>query len=166
MEKVLLSGILEQSLGNGKGLRKVIFSQICYHNCKGCFNPHTHSKEDGTWFSIQDIIEKINNDPIIEGVTFSGGDPFEQAEAFAVIAKSIRKDLNIWCYTGYTLEYILEHQEERLGWKELIESIDVLVDGKFEEDHYDPNLRYRGSSNQRLLDVKKSIEQNQAVLLV
>ena len=100
------------------------------------------------------IIERINNDYMIDGVTFSGGDPFEQAEAFAEIAKNINPELNIWCYTGYTLQEIIDKANEKPEWVDLLTHIDVLVDGKFEEDKKDRNLKFKGSSNQNIIQLR------------
>lgn len=151
--KVRLAGIVETSINNGEGIRKVIFAQGCKHHCKGCFNPDTHDFNGGYECDTEKIIERINNDYMIDGITFSGGDPFEQAEAFAHIAKNINKELTIWCYTGYTLQQIIDNID-RPGWKELITNIDVLVDGKFEEDKKDRNLKYKGSSNQNIIELR------------
>lgn len=151
--KVRLAGIIETSINNGEGIRKVIFAQGCKHHCKGCFNPDTHDFNGGYECDTEKIIERINSDYMIDGVTFSGGDPFEQAESFAHIAKNINKELTIWCYTGYTLQQIIDNID-RPGWKELITNIDVLVDGKFEEDKKDRNLKYKGSSNQNIIELR------------
>lgn len=151
--KVRLAGVIETSINNGEGIRKVIFAQGCKHHCKGCFNPNTHDFNGGYECDTEKIIKRINSDYMIDGVTFSGGDPFEQAEAFAHIAKNINKDLTIWCYTGYTLQQIIDNID-RPGWKELITNIDVLVDGKFEEDKKDRNLKYKGSSNQNIIELR------------
>lgn len=169
-KKVLLSGILHESLVNGPGIRRVLFAQICKHNCKNCFNPDTHSENGGEWKDIEEIVEDIINNPILSGVTFSGGDPWEQADKFAYIAKRLkegrRKDsFNIWCYTGYTYEYILKNKDKRKGWDQLLSSIDVLVDGKFEDDKKDTTLRFRGSSNQRIIDIKESLRTGEIVVL-
>jgi len=165
-KKIRLAAILKESLVNGPGLRRVLFSQGCPHNCKGCFSPHTHSYTDGVLINMDDIIEDIRKNPLLKGVTFSGGEPFEQADKFAYIAKEVKKmGLNIWCYTGYTFEYILENQHKRKGWSELLKYIDVLVDGKFEEDKKEEGLKFRGSSNQRIIDVRESIESLEVVAL-
>ncbi len=162
MEKeklVRLSGVLHESLVNGPGIRRVLFSQGCIHNCKNCFNPDTHPFEGGKLVDMDKLIIDIVNNPLLTGVTFSGGDPLEQADKFAYMAKKIKATgLNIWCYTGYTFEYILEHQSERNGWSDLINSIDVLVDGKYEDDKKDDYIKYRGSSNQRIIDVNYSLK--------
>ena len=132
--EIRLAGVIESSINNGDGIRKVIFAQGCKHNCKGCFNPETHDFDGGYLCDTDKLIQRINEDYMIDGITFSGGDPFEQAYAFAEIAKNINKNLTIWCYTGYTYEYLLEHKNEHEGWEELLNNINVLVDGKFEED--------------------------------
>jgi anaerobic ribonucleoside-triphosphate reductase activating protein len=163
-KKIRLAAILPESLVNGKGIRRVLFAQGCPHNCRGCFSPHTHSYTDGTLVDMDEIIDNIEKNPLLRGITFSGGEPWDQAEEFAYIAERVKSfGLNIWCYTGYTLEYILEHKHERRGWTELLHYIDVLVDGKFEEDKKVEGLKFRGSSNQRIIDVKGSLEAMQAV---
>ncbi|MDF2613678.1 MAG: ribonucleoside-triphosphate reductase activating protein [Clostridia bacterium] len=163
-DKILLAGILSESLVNGEGLRFVLFSQICKHNCSGCFNPETHSEAGGEWFDLSEIIKQIKTNPIINGVTFSGGDPFEQADKFAYIAKSIRsKNFTVWCYTGYTYEYIMQNKHIQKGWDDLLNNIDILIDGPFQEEHYNPNLKYRGSSNQRMINVPSSLAQNKMI---
>lgn len=169
-DMVLLAGIAYESLVNGPGIRRVLFAQICKHNCKNCFNPETHSENGGKWMDMDTIINSINENPILSGVTFSGGDPFEQADKFAYIAKQIKlknnnKDFNIWCYTGYTYEYILENKEKKKGWNELLNNINVLVDGKFEESKKSDKLKYKGSSNQRIIDVVNSLKSNTIITL-
>ena len=163
---VRLAGIAYESLVNGPGMRRVFFAQGCKHKCKGCFNPETHSFEDGEIMDMDKLIKDVLDNPILKGVTFSGGDPIEQAHSFAYMAKAFKNsNLNIWCYTGYTFEYILKHKKERNGWQELITNIDVLVDGKFNINKKDENLKYRGSSNQRIIDVKKSLESDMIVIM-
>lgn len=156
--EIRLSGVIESSLNNGSGIRKVIFAQGCKHHCKGCFNKDTWDFDGGYVCETDKLVKSINDDFIIDGVTFSGGDPFEQAEAFADIANKIDKDKNIWCYTGYEWEEILQGCEEgKPGWAELLSKIDVIVVGKFVEDKKDPTLKYKGSSNQRILSVPLSL---------
>ena len=152
--KIKLAGIIENSISNGEGIRKVIFAQGCKHHCKGCFNPSTHDFNGGYECDTDKIVERINNDYMIDGVTFSGGDPFEQAEAFAEIAKKINPELDIWCYTGYTLQELLDKANEKPEWVDLLTNIDVLVDGRFEEDKKDRNLKFKGSSNQNIIQLK------------
>ena len=116
-----LGGICYESLTNGEGLRTVLFSQGCRHNCKGCFNPDTHDFNGGEEFTVQEINETIERvSPLIDGVTFSGGDPFEQAKDFAEIAKFCHSlGLNIWCYTGYTYEHLVEYSDSNNRWSDL-----------------------------------------------
>lgn len=166
MKKVRLSGIAYESLVNGPGLRRVFFAQGCKHNCKGCFNPETHDFEGGEEFDIDSLIEDVKNNPMIKGVTFSGGDPLEQGESFAYMAKRFKEiGLNIWVFTGYKFEYILENLDKISGWRELIENIDILVDGRFEEALKNDNLKFKGSSNQRIIDVKSSLMEKKVNLL-
>ncbi|APM41056.1 anaerobic ribonucleoside-triphosphate reductase activating protein [Clostridium kluyveri] len=162
--KVRLAGIAHESLVNGPGMRRVFFAQGCRHNCKGCFNPSTHCFNGGELKDINILIHDVKINPLIKGVTFSGGDPFEQAEAFAYMAHKIKElDLNIWCYTGYTFEYILDNKDNK-SWQELLKNIDVLVDGKFEEDKKDNRLKFKGSRNQRIVDVKKSLQYGNTII--
>lgn len=165
-KSIRLSGIAFESLVNGPGIRRVLFSQGCKHNCKGCFNPDTHSKNGGKLIDMKEIIDDINNNSLLRGVTFSGGDPWEQADKFSYIAQKTKKSgFDIWCYTGYTYEFILENVEKRCGWKQLLNSIDVLIDGKFEQDKYSPNLKYKGSSNQRIINVQESLKNGKVVTI-
>jgi anaerobic ribonucleoside-triphosphate reductase activating protein len=163
---VRLSGIAYESLVNGPGIRRVLFSQGCSHNCKDCFNPDTHSYNGGKIFNTDEIIDGIKCNPMLRGVTFSGGDPLEQADKFAYIAKNIKENgLNIWSYTGYTFEYIMKHRKNKKGWDELLKNIDVIVDGKFEPELKEDGLKYRGSRNQRIIDVPKSLELGEPVVI-
>lgn len=163
---IRLSGIAYESLVNGPGIRRVFFSQGCKHNCKGCFNPDTHDFNGGENRNMDELIESVLDNPMIKGVTFSGGDPLEQAEKFAYMAKAFKNNnLNIWCYTGYTYEYIREHKDENNGWNELLNNIDVLVDGKFEEENMQEGLKFRGSTNQRIIDIKESLNHGKILTL-
>lgn len=163
---VKLSGIAYESLVNGPGVRRVLFSQGCRHNCKGCFNPDTHCFDGGRAFNADELVTDILKNPMLKGVTFSGGDPLEQADKFAYIAGKLKKKgLSIWSYTGYTFEYIRENAHKYKGWEELLNSIDVLVDGRFEHEKKLDGLRFRGSANQRIIDVKNSLNQGRVVTL-
>lgn len=163
---IRLSGIVYESLVNGPGMRRVFFAQGCKHNCKGCFNPDTHDFNGGEDRDIDELVKDTLDNPILRGVTFSGGDPWEQADKFAYMAKIFKENgLDIWSYTGYTYQYIIENKDKRLGWNELLSSIDVLVDGKFEAEKVQDGLKYRGSTNQRIIDVKKSLSSNEVITL-
>ena len=164
--KIRLAGIAYESLVNGPGMRRVFFSQGCKHDCKGCFNPETHDFYGGEEKDMDELIEDVLDNPMLKGVTFSGGDPFERAEDFAYMAQKFKKsNINIWCYTGYTYEYIIENKLKINGWSDLIENIDVLVDGRFDKSRQDEGLRFRGSSNQRIIDVPASLESGVVISL-
>ena len=167
MEKTIrLSGIAYESLVNGPGMRRVFFAQGCKHNCKGCFNTETHDFCGGEEKYIDELIKDTLDNPILRGVTFSGGDPWEQADKFAYMAKVFKeKELNVWSYTGYTYEYILENKDTRLGWNDLLNSLDVLVDGRFEEEKQQDGLKFRGSTNQRIIDIKESLKFNKVMII-
>lgn len=161
--KVRLSGLIPNSLVNGLGMRRVLFAQGCKHYCKGCFNPETWDFKGGEEKDCDEIINDIINDPIIRGVTFSGGDPFYQADKFAYISKRVKTErpkLNIWCYTGFTFEECLQDEDKI----KILNYIDILVDGKFIQDLADVNYKWAGSTNQRVIDVQKSLQQNKVVL--
>lgn len=163
---IRLAGIAYESLVNGPGMRRVFFAQGCSHNCKNCFNPETHDFNGGEEIDIDELIKDTICNPILRGVTFSGGDPWEQADKFAYMAMAFKeKGLSIWSYTGYTYEYILENKDKKLGWNDLLNNIDVLVDGRFEEEKMQDGLKFRGSSNQRIIDIKESIKLNEIITL-
>ena len=154
------------SIVDGEGIRCVIWTQGCIHNCPGCHNPETHSFKKGYLIDVEEIKKQLENLIGQDGITFSGGDPMEQAEACAEIAKYCKLlELNVWCYTGYTFEELLEKSKVFPNIKTFLDNIDVLVDGKFiiEEKSYD--VVFRGSKNQRLIDVKKSLKENKVITL-
>ena len=144
----------------------VVFAQGCKHNCPGCHNPETHSFDGGTLVTVDSIIEQAKRNPLLDGITFSGGEPFEQAEAFAVLARESKKlHLNVMTYTGYTYEYIIGNSSRHKGWEELLNETDILVDGRFELDKRNLLLKFRGSENQRIIDVKRSKSENRIVIM-
>ena len=167
MEKsIRLSGIAYESLVNGPGMRRVFFAQGCKHNCPGCFNPDTHDFTGGEERNMDELIKDVLDNPILKGVTFSGGDPFEQADKFAYMAREFRNNgLNVWSYTGYKFENIIKQLENNNGWKDLLNNIDVLVDGRFEKDKMQDGLKFRGSLNQRIIDIKESLKTGKIVIL-
>ncbi|WP_294196568.1 anaerobic ribonucleoside-triphosphate reductase activating protein [uncultured Clostridium sp.] len=163
---VRLAGIAYESLVNGPGMRRVFFAQGCKHNCKGCFNPETHNFDGGEIMDMDELIKDVLDNPLLKGVTFSGGDPIEQAHSFSYMANIFKSsNLNIWCYTGYKFEDLLKKMELDKSIKDLLNNIDVLVDGKFEINNKKEGLKFKGSSNQRIIDVKKSLESGEIVVI-
>lgn len=153
--------IIDESIVDGEGLRLVIFAQGCAHHCLGCHNPSSLPFEGGFPSDNEAILEKIRKNPLLDGITFSGGDPFFQVESFASLAKAIREniiafipDFTIMAYTGYTLEELFLDLKHYLP---LLEKIDILVDGPYMASRKTHDLPFMGSSNQRILDVKKSL---------
>lgn len=162
---IRLAGIAENSLVNGKGLRKVFFSQGCSHHCEGCFNQHTWEFAGGRMFDMDELVQKVKDEPFLDGVTFSGGDPFQQADKFAYLAKKLHEaNINIWAYTGYTFEELMKLAQTNPHIKQMINNVDVVVDGRFMKDKMSENLKYCGSSNQRVIDVKSSLNENKIIL--
>ena len=162
---IRLAGIAENSLVNGKGLRKVFFSQGCSHHCEGCFNQHTWEFAGGGMFDMDELVQKVKDEPFLDGVTFSGGDPFQQADKFAYLAKKLHEaNINIWAYTGYTFEELMKLAQTNPHIKQMINNVDVIVDGRFMKDKMSENLKYCGSSNQRVIDVKSSLNENKIIL--
>lgn len=158
-------GIERESITDGPGIRYAIYTQGCPHYCEGCHNPESHAFGGGVLMDSQKILEEIFSNPLLDGVTFSGGEPFMQAEELAYIAGEVRKrGLSVIAYSGYTFEELLSLSEEREGYTELLSHTDVLIDGKFEIAKKSMDLRYRGSSNQLAIDVQKSLEIKKKVL--
>jgi len=165
MADLRIAGIIEESITDGPGIRFVVFAQGCRHNCPGCHNPQTHSFNGGKLMSTDSILEMVKKNPLLDGITLSGGEPFEQAEGFAELSLKAKKlGIHIMTYTGYTYENICKLMDEKPGWKELLENTDILVDGPFELEKRNISLRFRGSENQRIIDVKKSLENNKVTL--
>ena len=161
-----ISGIIKDSIVDGPGLRFVVFTQGCKHACLGCHNPQTHDLNGGYDIGIDELNELLTEQKLIRGVTLSGGEPFLQAEAlipFAKVAKE--RGLNLIAYTGYYFEELITLAQENQYILELLQYIDVLIDGPFELDKKDLTIPFRGSRNQRLVDVKQSLKIGEAILL-
>lgn len=156
--------IQSDSIVDGEGIRSVIWFQGCSHNCPGCHNPETHDFKAGIEVSLKEMKAKIDELEYQSGVTFSGGDPMMQVEALAELAAYVKeKGMNVWVYTGYTFEELMILADKNESYMKALEQIDVLVDGKFVMDLRSFDVQFRGSSNQRILDVKKSLEKKKAV---
>lgn len=166
--EIRIAGIAEESIVDGPGFRFTIFTQGCPHNCKGCHNPETHDFNGGRLDDTDRIFKEIIKDPLLDGVTFSGGDPFCQCVPLADLAKKIKTyrgggRLNIICYTGYTFEQLLVMRYKTEGCADLMDNIDYIVDGPFVFEKRSLELKFRGSSNQRFIDVKKSLKEGRAI---
>lgn len=161
--KLRIAGTVNDSIVDGKGIRFTIFTQGCPHHCKGCHNPETHDFNGGYDIDTAELLEKIKANPLLDGVTFSGGEPFMQAEILAEFAAEIKSlSLDIVTYTGYTFEELYANRDKN-SWGRLLEATDHLIDGKFEIEKKDWTAKFRGSSNQRYLDCQKSLAEGRAV---
>ena len=156
-----LSGIVSDSIVDGPGIRTAIFSQGCPHHCPGCHNPETWEFGAGTQIPVEAVVEIVQSNPLCRGVTFSGGEPFAQAAAFAKLARLLKeKGYEVASYSGYTFEELLKGTEDQ---KNLLASIDILIDGRFLQAQKSLEIAFRGSRNQRILDVPKSLAAGQAI---
>ena len=156
-----LSGIVSDSIVDGPGIRTCIFSQGCPHHCDGCHNPETWDFGCGTDMDEEVLLEIVQSNPLCRGVTFSGGEPFAQAAGFARLAKLLKeKGYEVASYSGYTFEELLEGSPDQ---KSLLETIDILIDGPFLMAQKSLELAFRGSKNQRILDVPKSLAAGRAI---
>lgn len=150
MSKLSILDIIDGTVVDGPGFRLSIYCAGCSHRCRGCHNPQSWEIGNGKEMDVEELLQVVKDSPW--NVTFSGGDPFFQAEGFAQLAQRIKAETSktVWCYTGYTLEALVQENDP---WKmELLRNIDVLVDGPFVQDLRDEQLRFRGSANQRILD--------------
>ncbi len=163
MPEIRLAGVVRESIVDGPGIRFVVFAQGCPHGCDGCHNPKSHDPEGGYSIETEKLLEEIEKNPLLSGVTLSGGEPFLQAGALASLAAAIRaRGLSVVTYTGYTLEELLEGLNKP-GWRDLLLNTDTLVDGRFVLSERDLTLRFRGSKNQRVIDPAASVREGRTV---
>ena len=156
-----LSAIVTDSIVDGPGIRATVFCQGCPHHCAGCHNPETWEFGCGTPMAVETVLTIIQDNPLCRGVTFSGGEPFAQAAGFAQPARRLKeKGYEVASYSGYTFEELLKGSEDQ---KALLASIDILIDGPFLMAERSLEVPFRGSRNQRILDVKKSLAAGKAV---
>ncbi|MDD6190993.1 MAG: anaerobic ribonucleoside-triphosphate reductase activating protein [Firmicutes bacterium] len=166
-----VAGIVNESIVDGPGIRFAVFCQGCPHDCPGCHNPETHDFGGGYDMAVEEILKEFDKDPLLAGITFSGGEPMCQPEAFLTLAKAVKeRHKTITVFTGYRFEELVAFaagwetdiippvrtEEGREALKELLVLTDVLIDGPFEMEKRDISLKYRGSSNQRVIDIKKT----------
>lgn len=161
---IRIAGTVSESIVDGTGFRYTIFVQGCPHGCAGCHNPQTHDFGGGRVTDTDELFNECIQDPLNKGVTFSGGEPFCQAEPLYILGERFKeRGMSLWCYSGWTFEELLKKGEREPFVGKLLSIADVLVDGRFIEEQKSLALQFRGSKNQRLIDVQKSIEQGSAV---
>jgi len=158
-----IAGMKHDSTLYGPGQRFVVFLQGCEHKCPGCYNPNAQDTGGGVDFPDEELLEQMLSNPLTDGLSFSGGEPFSQAKNCTALARAARKaGLNVWCWTGYTFEALLSGSDAQ---RELLQEIDVLIDGPFVLEEWTQELPWRSSRNQRLIHVQKSLVQGTAILL-
>lgn len=160
MTALRIAGTIGESIVDGPGIRYVLFTQGCPHGCPGCHNPQTHDFAGGKEATVDTLLADITKNPFVKAVTLSGGEPFCQPAALAQLAAPLKeKGYHLMCYTGYTFEQLLQKEDAR----PLLEQLDLLVDGPFVADRKNIELKFRGSDNQRVLDVPASLAANAPV---
>lgn len=154
--KVRLAGITQESVTDGPGLRFTVFFQGCEHHCPGCHNPETWDRQGGAEYELADVIGLIKDSPLIRGITLSGGEPFLQPEAALELARAFHaRGKDVWTYTGFLWEKLLQMEDPAVMG--LVRQSDVIVDGPYRQAERIPGLFFRGSANQRIIDVKESL---------
>ena len=160
-----IGGFYADSISNGEGWRAVLFVSGCPHHCLGCHNPESWDKDYGETFIEDDIYNQIIENPFLDGLTLSGGEPFLYCQELLPLVTRVKaKGLNIWSYTGFTFEELLRWAERNSNVQGFLQEIDVLVDGKFVMEKMEPKKVFRGSSNQRIIDVQASLQKQEVVL--
>ena len=157
--RIRIAGLVPESFVDGDGIRFAIFMQGCQRHCEGCHNPETHDVNGGRLLDTEEIISAIKKNPLLDGITLTGGEPFLQIAAADELARAAKNfGLSVWCYTGFIFEKLPPEAVP------VLENVDVLVDGEFIESQRDLELQFRGSHNQRIIDIKKTRAQNKIVL--
>lgn len=167
MSKIRIAGYVDDSIVDGPGIRFTIFTQGCAHHCFNCHNPETWDFNKGKDVDIDDLVCKIKRNPLLQGITLSGGDPLYQINSCLELVKKVKelnKDLDIIIYTGFTFEELSNTFEKNKDLLSLLKLSDILVDGKYEDSLRDLTLRFRGSSNQRVINLKKTFLEEKIVL--
>ncbi len=165
--KVRIAGVEEESYVDGEGIRFALFVQGCPHHCAGCHNPQTFDFYGGRLVELDEVIERIKGNPLLSGVTLTGGEPLCQLPAMTALARAVKsRGLTVWCYTGFTFEELIVgvpgfFSVEEI--KEFLKYVDVLVDGPFVEEQRDLTLTFCGSRNQRLIDVPRTLSARSVV---
>ncbi|MEH7072862.1 anaerobic ribonucleoside-triphosphate reductase activating protein [Neobacillus drentensis] len=160
-----IGGFYSDSISNGEGWRAVLFISGCPHHCPECHNPESWDKDYGELYDEDDIYNQIIENPFLDGLTLSGGEPFLYCqELFSLVKRVKATGLNIWSYTGFTFEELLRWSERNYDVQAFLQEVDILVDGKFLIEKMEPKQRFRGSCNQRIIDVQASLKEQEVVL--
>lgn len=160
--KIRLASFISDSIVDGEGIRSVVFTQGCPHNCPGCHNQRSIPFEGGELIDVDDVIHQILQADL-KRVTFSGGEPFVQAEQLYIIAKRLKQEgYNLWSYSGYTFEALLRHRDPFV--QKLLSQLDILIDGRYLIKKKNLAALFRGSTNQRIIDVPQSLKMGEAVI--
>ena len=163
---IRIAGLAKQSIVDGPGLRLVVFAQGCPHRCPGCHNPETHDFDAGQEMPASDILAELDANPLLAGITLSGGEPLCQAGALLPLAAAVKeRGKGVACFTGYTLEELLDMRKDDAQLAALLELIDLLIDGRYDHTQRDLTLRFRGSRNQRMLDLPASLAACKPILV-
>lgn len=164
MTTLRMYGTATDSIVDGVGLRFAVFVQGCSHHCKGCHNPDSQPFGKGYQATVEDVVEEIASNHLTQGVTLSGGEPFDQCEEVLELARELKaRGYNLWIYSGYLFEDLMSgHPHEKAP--ELLKCCDILVDGPFVEDLKSYDLKWKGSSNQRVIDLPQTFAQGRIVL--
>ena len=164
-DTIRIAGVVRESIVDGPGLRFAVFTQGCAHHCFECHNPETWDFSGGYECEIEKIIKAMDENPLLDGITMSGGDPMFQPEAGYVLCKTVKeKGLNVVVFTGYTYEELMELGKTDPWVVKFLEVTDILIDGRYEKSRRDLTLLFRGSSNQRVIDMNRSREEGRPVL--
>lgn len=161
-EQLRVAGLVRESIVDGPGIRFVVFTQGCHHACPGCHNPHSHDPQGGYDCTVEGVMAEIDRNPLLTGVTFSGGEPLLQPKPLVTLAKQIKaKGLHLMMYTGYTIEELWQAADPDV--LELLSLCDVLVDGRYVQSLREEGLSFRGSRNQRMIDLVQTREQQSVI---
>lgn len=164
-QKIRLFGVANDSIVDGPGLRYAVYTQGCSHHCAGCHNPGSWSFDGGTVTTVGAIVNDIEQNKLVKDVTISGGDPFDQPGPVAALVRELKKhNYGVWAYSGYLYEELLERAKTEPDVDEIFHLIDVLVDGRFVQDLKSLDLQWKGSSNQRVIDLVKTRQCGKIVL--
>lgn len=164
-ETIKLAGVVRESITDGPGIRFSVFCQGCPHHCPGCHNEATWSFDGGKDTPVDKILAEIDKNPLLKGVTFSGGEPFAQPEGFLALARKLEdRPLDIVVFSGYTYEELVKMGQENPAVEELLDRIDLLIDGRYIDEHRNLSLQFRGSENQRIIDMRETRKNGQLTL--